>query len=154
MAAITKLQEICAKQKITLPQYELEHDGHFSQLKTFIIKCTAMNQSAIGHGSSKKEAKLDSATNLLKLLNYEVEEYQHKNVTDNFEEELATVCLELRCPIPNYKLLGESGLPHQLEFTYECVFGKIRFEATASTKKGAKQLAAKKMYLYLTTDQP
>lgn len=150
MASISILQELSVRNRTPRPIYELLADGTFSRDKVFIYKCTAEFETAQGIGKSKKEAKMDSATNLLKLINYQqVDETKSEALIGNSVQELTQLCYKKKISYPEYNLLNESGLPHNVEFTYECTVGSNRVVAQHSTKMGAKKLAAYKMFQLL-----
>jgi len=65
----TELQEIVQKaSKCSLPIYEYTDPIGSPHNPTFTVKVIALGKSAIGTGSSKKEASVCAAENLLKLL--------------------------------------------------------------------------------------
>lgn len=62
-----------------------------------------------------------------------------------FLVELQTICMENKVPPPEFFEISSVGPPHNKEFTFECKIASITTEAKASTKKMAKQIAAKEM---------
>lgn len=145
MSAISTLQELCHKNKTADPVYELLTDGTTSRDKIFIYKCTAQFETAQGIGKSKKEAKEDSATNLLKMISFDNKKPE-VIIPEDIVGDLIKLCAKMKINDPQYNLLNESGLAHNVEFTYECCVGSHRVVAQHSTKKGAKKLAAFKMF--------
>lgn len=146
MSSISILQELCDRNRTPHPVYELLADGHTSRDKVFIYQCTAQFETAQGIGKSKKEAKYDSATNILKLINYQVDNKKSDVIPEDVVGDLIKLCAKTKIGDPEYNLLNESGLPHSVEFTYECCVGNHRVVAQHTTKKGAKKLAAHKMF--------
>ncbi|KAJ8964253.1 hypothetical protein NQ317_003556 [Molorchus minor] len=58
---------------------------------------------------------------------------------------LKDICLENKIPDPIFTPVSDVGPPHSREFTFECSIASIKTVATGSTKKMAKQMAAKMM---------
>lgn len=146
MSSISILQELCDRNRTPHPIYELLADGTTSRDKVFIYQCTAQFETAQGIGKSKKEAKYDSATNILKLISYQVDKKSEVIPEDVAVGDLIKLCAKMKIGDPKFNVLNESGLPHNVEFTYECCVGIHRVVAQHSTKKGAKKLAAHKMF--------
>lgn len=145
MASISILQELCDRNRTAHPIYELLADGTSSRDKIFIYECTAQFEKAQGIGKSKKEAKIDSATNILKLINYQVDK-KCEVIPEDVVGDLLKLCAKRKICEPQFNLLNESGLPHNPEFTYECCVDSNRVVAQHATKKGAKKMAAHKMF--------
>lgn len=147
MSSISILQELCDRNKTPYPVYELLADGSSrSRDRVFIYQCTAQFETAQGHGKSKKEAKYDAASNILKLINYQIDD-KKSVIPEDVVGDLIKLCSKMKIDDPQYNLLNESGLPHNVEFTYECCVGSShRVVAQHNTKKGAKKLAAHKMF--------
>ncbi|XP_043487368.1 RISC-loading complex subunit tarbp2-like [Polistes fuscatus] len=69
-----------------------------------------------------------------------------KNVdTTNYIGKLQEYCSVNSLLMPEYVVNNVSGEPHQIKFTMACKLGAIVEEATSTTKKQAKQLAAKQL---------
>lgn len=62
---------------------------------------------------------------------------------------LKELCEEYRLGEPEYKLVGDTGPPHQRQFTMCASLGLHERRATSTTKKAARQLAAEQLYTYL-----
>ncbi|XP_003427268.1 uncharacterized protein LOC100678018 [Nasonia vitripennis] len=60
--------------------------------------------------------------------------------------------LQINGFLPEYKLTGESGPPHNPEFTFVCKYQGKSVEAKGSSKKEAKALAAQRMYETVAKD--
>lgn len=58
---------------------------------------------------------------------------------------LKELCFEYKIPEPIFIMINEDGPPHSKEFTYECCVASLKTVYTSSTKKLAKQYAAKEM---------
>lgn len=62
---------------------------------------------------------------------------------------LKELCEEYRLREPEYELIGDTGPPHQRHFTVRATLGLHERQATSTTKKAARQLAAEQLYTYL-----
>ncbi|KAL0839962.1 hypothetical protein ABMA28_016570 [Loxostege sticticalis] len=62
---------------------------------------------------------------------------------------LKELCEEYRLPGAEYELVGDTGPPHLRHFTILARVGHLTRQATATTKKAARQLAADQLYSYL-----
>jgi RISC-loading complex subunit TARBP2 len=98
---------------------------------------------AVGSGRSKKEAKHDAATCILKRLN-QLENLStqepgpdevilipdllspYKNMLqDNAVGALQELCMTHEIQIPEYKVIGDEGPPHAKQFTIMCQVSKL-----------------------------
>lgn len=62
-----------------------------------------------------------------------------------FSDELRDICMEHKLADPFFEEISGTGPAHAREFTYQCTVSSIKTEATAGTKKVAKQMAAQKL---------
>lgn len=58
---------------------------------------------------------------------------------------LKDICAENNLQDPEYVAVSDIGPPHARIFTFQCVVSSFKEQGTATTKKQAKQIAAKKM---------
>lgn len=56
------------------------------------------------------------------------------------------MCISRRWPPPTYEMTREEGLPHEREFTIECVVSTYKEIGSGKSKKLAKRQAAYKMW--------
>ncbi|XP_069703528.1 interferon-inducible double-stranded RNA-dependent protein kinase activator A homolog [Periplaneta americana] len=161
---VSMLQEMCIR-KSTLPHYELIHDGGGSHEALFKYKVCVGEVIAVGSGRSKKEAKHDAAKIILKRLQEEggsspdisaaevmdVSSPYKGKLQENAVGALQELCLTNDIQVPEYKVVGDEGPPHEKQFTLLCQVSKLEETAVARTKKQAKQLAAHKMLNRLKT---
>lgn len=145
---VTTLQEICLKHQKSPPFYDLVADGTETN-KVFAYSVTAFNESAVGSGRSKMDAKHDAAVLLLRKLD-------QFNFSDDSREappagegnsvgDLLDICVQRNMPLPQFNLVNATGPSHSPNFTYECRVAHVIRLASHSTKKGAKQLVASKL---------
>uniref|UniRef100_A0A0K8TRN9 Putative staufen n=1 Tax=Tabanus bromius TaxID=304241 RepID=A0A0K8TRN9_TABBR len=146
---ITVLQEYCAKNSIERPEYNFMEspDG-----KSFGCRVEAIGLFATGEGRSKKEAKHDAAANILKKLKLDhpgiddIPQAPHEQIPmSDAIITLRDLCLQKNHPLPIFEVVRQSGSPEAPEFEVKCEIASIIRFATFSTKKGAKQLAARKL---------
>lgn len=153
---ISILQELMVERKEAPPDYMFTN----SDKSQFPFKCIVKLSkiSACGYATSKKEAKQNSAQSALQILGLDV-----KYDTDNKPASPQTTVLVPKCaniPIANYvgqlnEMASMNGkhypeysdtiVPTNGLFIASCLFLKWRTEGTGSTKKVAKQDAARKM---------
>lgn len=155
------LQELAVKRN-AVPEYELIFSQQGSHENIFHYQVTILGKQALGVGRSKKEARHEAASKVLKLL--AKRGICHPDMTDepctsaeikadhtqmkapiNCIPKLLDVCFENRIPMAEFVEISDVGPPHCREFTYECRVSFITTRATAGSKKHAKQLAAKDM---------
>lgn len=158
------LQEFTVKHGYSPPEYILVLSKTGSHENEFHYKVNVAHICAPGFGRSKQVAKHDAATKALEILAerglydpqsnpaQEFNAQAHRNESDNpmtpsvnFIGSLKDICCENKLPPPNFIEISDVGPPHCREFTFECCLASIRTQATANTKKQAKQLAAKDM---------
>ncbi|KAF6210465.1 hypothetical protein GE061_013571 [Apolygus lucorum] len=152
---VTLLQELLLKRKIN-PTYNLILNGVGTHEPIFKYEVAAGTQTATGTGKSKKEAKHNAANELLLLLDSGVHSLANE-VTSPYEGvlkenavgELQDFCCTHRLRFPEYKLTRDEGLPHAKVFSWTCTISSFTTEATARTKKNAKQMAAQEMLMRL-----
>uniref|UniRef100_A0A0A9ZIW5 Interferon-inducible double stranded RNA-dependent protein kinase activator A A n=1 Tax=Lygus hesperus TaxID=30085 RepID=A0A0A9ZIW5_LYGHE len=155
---VTILQELLLKKKIN-PTYNLILNGGGTHEPIFKYEVAAADQTAIGTGKSKKEAKHNAANELLRImkatdsaihsLSDDVTSPYEGVLKENAVGELQDFCCTHRLRFPEYKLTRDEGLPHAKVFSWSCTISSFTTEATARTKKNAKQMAAQEMLLRL-----
>lgn len=170
MAQIVKtpvmvLQELATKRGVAPPVYDLvpEQTKQGTHSNEFCYQVEAFEILARGRGSSKQIAKHDAAKNMLNLLQQEGIYLPSENPVQGFVPgsaqlsrdpiktsvncigNLCLLCEENNIPQPQFIEISDVGPPHCRQFTYDCIVASVRTRAIASTKKQAKQLAAKDM---------
>ncbi|XP_044265426.1 RISC-loading complex subunit TARBP2-like [Tribolium madens] len=158
------LQEFTVKRGFSPPEYILVMSKTGTHENEFHYKVNVANVRGMGFGRSKQVAKHNAASKALEILAeqglydpssnpaQEFNAQSHRNESDsplkppvNFIGNLKDMCCELKLPYPEFKEISDVGPPHCREFTYECSIASITTQATANTKKQAKQLAARDM---------
>ncbi|EFA05903.1 R2D2 protein isoform X1 [Tribolium castaneum] len=158
------LQEFTMKRGFSPPEYILVMSKTGTHENEFHYKVNVANVCGLGFGRSKQVAKHNAASKALEILAEQglydpssnpVQEFNaqsHRNESDspqkppvNFIGNLKDMCCEFKLPYPEFKEISDVGPPHCREFTYECCIASITTQATANTKKQAKQLAAREM---------
>ncbi|VDN05842.1 unnamed protein product [Thelazia callipaeda] len=144
----------------------------------FSINCELYNNHTTGHGRTKKIAKQMAAKEmLLKLVEKELfkefglgqtkeeaiaslenlmEDFQKREVGDkcaveNWIGQVNERCQRLKLPNPTYEITEETSAT-QRDFIATCSVGVTTVEARGKTKKIAKSLAAKLMFLRMEED--
>ncbi|XP_074108789.1 protein Loquacious-like isoform X5 [Cotesia typhae] len=179
---VSVLQELLSRRGTT-PKYELVQIEGAVHEPTFRYRVTVADVvdpivSAMGTGRSKKDAKHTAAKAVLdKLIGVNsgdaAADPQINNINDlqnaqpdaegNYGEEkiinnpigsLQEMCMSRHWPPPKYTMEGETGLPHERQFTIVCAMLKYRQVGQGKSKKLAKRQAAHKMWQALrdTTD--
>lgn len=160
------LQELTVKRCWPPPEYELIRDLTIqgTHINEFHYRVEVANRTAYGDGSSKQIAKHAAAKGLLEVLakdglyhpnenpiqsipglNEKVASNYPVNTPVNCIQPLNEFCDENKIPTPKFEEVSAEGPPHCREFTYDCRVASITTRAKASTKKQAKQIAAKEM---------
>lgn len=159
------LQELSTKLGISPPVYELitELTKQGTHKNEFFYEVQAFQRIARGTGSSKQIAKHDAAKRMLQQLQDANIYHPAENPVHGFVPgsaklnnqpiktsvncigTLCELCEENDIPQPQFEEILDVGPPHCRQFTYDCIVNSIRTRATASTKKQARQLAAKDM---------
>ncbi|KAJ3648323.1 hypothetical protein Zmor_020134 [Zophobas morio] len=158
------LQEFTVKHGYSPPEYVLVMSKTGTHENEFHYKVNVANVCAMGFGRSKQVAKHNAASKALEQLAnkglydpnsnpaQEFNAQSHRNESDsplkppvNFIGTLKDLCGEYKLPYPVFNEISDVGPPHCREFTYECKVSSITTQATANTKKQAKQLAARDM---------
>ncbi|XP_050519183.1 RISC-loading complex subunit tarbp2-like [Diabrotica virgifera virgifera] len=162
------LQELAIKKGFQSPHYEITHSVTGTHNNRFDYRVRVAGVEATGTGCSKQISKHDAAYNALKLLEedgiYDPKEIPMREFkasiiqkqceldagaaipsSVNFVAPLKDICAEKKIQDPVFKELSDVGPPHCREFTYECGIGSVKTVATSTTKKMAKQLAAREM---------
>lgn len=150
---VTELQEICAQRKAPLPRYESAgEDSSVSPAKIFSTAVTALGQTCVGTGRSKKDSKHAAALKLLKLLanhgesTVELDDQQQQTVSSSDKvTEVRDICIQRNFQVPEFECVRSSGPSHAPEFEFECRIGNIVRRGVHNTKKGAKQAACHEM---------
>lgn len=108
---------------------------------------------AEGTGRSKQEAKHQAAANLLKIVEKDMEkpgEFSKLEMNNRTEIDyvgtLLDICVKRNLPVASFELIDSHGPSHAPSFTYECTVSHLKKKGTHSSKKGAKQVAAKAMF--------
>ncbi|XP_050313274.1 interferon-inducible double-stranded RNA-dependent protein kinase activator A homolog [Anthonomus grandis grandis] len=146
------LHELMTKLGLSPPDYNLVFQLSGSHKNRFDFQVNAGGIQATGSGTSKQIGKQQAAKNALEKL-AEIGIYKPINLpVSNTNEvaldcivELHTLCLDNKMCPPEYFEISSVGPPHNKEFTYGCRIGSINTEATSSSKKMARRLAAKEM---------
>ncbi|CAH1126313.1 unnamed protein product [Ceutorhynchus assimilis] len=154
---ISILQELASKDHVGAPLYEACGSGP-DHMKSFECTCTFNGRTAMGKGLTKKDAKHDAANNMLKACGVQM---------DN-NEALPNICLvpsKTKSAIPiNYvgrlnefcsgnrycpAVYTENPIITNNQFGLICTFQEFSTNGYGSTKKDAKQEAAKNMLLLI-----
>jgi len=162
---VSLLQELCVRKGIT-PKYDLVQIEGAVHEPTFKNRVTVAEFSDFGSGQSKKKAKHSAAKAILdKLLGSQafggalsetatdgtiVSNHVSGNSYDDGIQgnpigTLQELCMSRRWPPPIYDLNAEEGLPHERQFTINCIVGKYKEPGAGKSKKVAKRQAAYKM---------
>lgn len=159
---VSILQEFCVKNRHSAPIYTLIEDGTNLPTpdKTFVYEVIAFDYKADGRGRNKNSAKHEAAINLISILRND-ERYrselgaQHPEVPRDAcpdidaVSSLMDICVDRDLPIAQFRIQQASGAAHAPEFVVECQVASIVRVGVFSSKKGAKQLAAKKVLAVL-----
>ncbi|GBP07498.1 Interferon-inducible double-stranded RNA-dependent protein kinase activator A homolog A [Eumeta japonica] len=163
--AVSVLQELAVKLG-KVPEYECVGQTGPPHLAVFQYRCTAMGATVIASARSKKEAKQEAARLCLAelaargmpvnqslpssvLSSGSVEEDEAVLPSYSYVALLKELCEQYRLPASTYQLVGDAGPAHLRHFTVRVSVGGHAREATATTKKAARQLAASYLYKYL-----
>ncbi|XP_064292004.1 uncharacterized protein LOC128669606 [Plodia interpunctella] len=171
--AATVLQEMMVKLH-TIPEYEFIAQSGPQHQAMFEYRCKAQGIEVTARGRCKKDAKQEVAKLMLKKLAAAGYKVPHPYGLDNytpmggqsipgggdivepasqgarsFVALLKELCAEYRLPAVEYDLVSDTGPPHQRHFTMKARVGQHSREATSTTKKAARQIAAEKLYTYL-----
>lgn len=156
---ITILQEICMKRHSAMPYYDLVADGTEEPLKIFAFTVDVFGQTARGQGKSKKDAKHEAAINILNILK-KMNEFkadlqdvpgqvnqQRPQATEGGDAigQLLDICVQKDWPHATFELRKACGTAHAPFFEFECRIASLVRVGGASTKKGAKQIAAQEV---------
>lgn len=175
---VSILQEMMVK-NLSIPAYELIHDGGGSHANTFTYRVTCNGLTAVGMGRSKKDAKHEAAKAMLKTIAKhrghlqlpaspaqspvrtplppvvpEVRRIPPNVPFVNAVGVLQDLCVANNLTQPKYELISEVGPPHAKVFTIQCEVSTFKEIGVARTKKQAKQDAAKQMLDKLTNLVP
>lgn len=148
---ITELQEICARRKVPLPVYESTGEDTSMPAKIFSTSVTALGQTCVGIGRSKKDSKHHAALKMLKLLGskdeseIDLDESQMTAFSSDKVTEVRDICVQRNFEVPEFECVRSSGPSHAPEFEFECRVGSIVRCGVHNTKKGAKQAACHNM---------
>ncbi|XP_037029080.1 uncharacterized protein LOC119069209 [Bradysia coprophila] len=159
---VSLLQEFCVKKRQSAPIYTLIEDGTNQPTpdKTFVYEVLAFDYKAVGRGRNKNNAKHEAANNLIQILQNddlyrdELSVQQPEVPRDACPEidavsVLMDICVDRNLPIAQFRIQQASGAAHAPEFVVECQVASIVRVGVFSSKKGAKQLAAKKVLAVL-----
>lgn len=159
---VSLLQEFCVKKRHSAPIYTLIEDGTSTPIpgQTFVYEVVAFDYVADGRGRNKNNAKHEAANNLIQMLQQddkyrdELSAHQPEVPRDACPEidavsALMDICVDRNLPIAQFRIQQASGAAHAPEFVVECQVASIVRVGVFSSKKGAKQLAAKKVLAVL-----
>ncbi|KAL1514180.1 hypothetical protein ABEB36_003478 [Hypothenemus hampei] len=159
------LQEFTVSRSLPPPDYHIIFQQSGTHLNRFDFVVSVAGIQARGTGSSKQIGKHQAALNALRILQemglYNPSENpvaafkSEMTINDNDNGtvpislncimELTALCMENKLPAQEFIEISSVGPPHNKEFTYECKVASVTTQAKSSTKKMAKQLAAKEM---------
>ncbi|XP_057336787.1 RISC-loading complex subunit tarbp2 isoform X6 [Microplitis mediator] len=166
---VSVLQELLSRRGTT-PKYELVQIEGAVHEPTFRYRVTVADVVAMGTGRSKKDAKHGAAkavldkligvssgdlatdtqiNNINDLQNSQPDAegtYGDEKVVNNPIGSLQEMCMSRHWPPPKYTMEGETGLPHERQFTIVCSMLKYRQVGLGKSKKLAKRQAAHKMW--------
>lgn len=156
---VSLLQEYCVKKRHSAPMYTLIEDGTNQPTmdKTFVYEVSAFGYTADGRGRNKNNAKHEAAANLIQSLQND-ERYRDIGQSEvprdacpeiDAVSVLMDLCVDRNLPIADFRIQQASGAAHAPEFVVECQVASIVRVGVYSNKKGAKQLAAKKVLAVL-----
>lgn len=159
---VSILQEFCVKMRHSAPIYTLIEDGTNLPTpdKSFVYEVIAFDYKANGRGRNKNNAKHEAASNLISILRND-ERFRSELGAHQPEvpreacpdidavSSLMDICVDRNLPIAQFRIQQASGAAHAPEFVVECQVGSIVRVGVFSSKKGAKQLAAKKVLAVL-----
>lgn len=159
---VSLLQEFCVKKRHSAPIYTLVEDGTNLPTpdKSFVYEVIAFDYTGDGRGRNKNNAKHEAAAHLISQLQSderyrtELSVHQPEVPRDACPEidavsVLMDVCVDRNLPIAQFRIQQASGAAHAPEFVVECQVASIVRVGVFSSKKGAKQLAAKKVLAVL-----
>ncbi|XP_053667230.1 uncharacterized protein LOC128716335 [Anopheles marshallii] len=148
---VTLLQEMCAKNKSSLPLYQYideEISLHAPNVKIFTYKVSALGKQANGVGRSKQEAKHEAAWQLIRLA-LDLPACADDEIVAALGVDrvcqVRDICIQRNFPLPEIELVRNYGPSHAPVFEYECRIQEIVRRGVHATKKGAKQIACQEM---------
>ncbi|XP_052893052.1 RISC-loading complex subunit tarbp2 isoform X2 [Anopheles moucheti] len=159
---VTMLQEICAKNKSSLPVYQFINEEvslHAPNVKIFTFKVSALGKQANGVGRSKQESKHEAAWQLIRLV-LNLPACAEDDIVAAAGErgslaalelgadrvcQVRDICIQRNFPLPEIELVRNYGPSHAPVFEYECRIQEIVRRGVHATKKGAKQIACQEM---------
>ncbi|XP_031849263.1 protein Loquacious-like [Nomia melanderi] len=161
---ISILQETVAKCNVPLPVYTEICMAGTHQTK-FVFQVKWSEYVAKGDGTTKKEAKQNAAKEMIRLLSLKTESptenSRELNTSDSSDDTLNNYvgllqehCQKMNLPDPCYEHFGTTGPHHRPVFEIRCTVASEHSEESASTKKIAKQKAAKKLLEHLSKNKP
>ncbi|CAG9759471.1 unnamed protein product [Ceutorhynchus assimilis] len=156
------LQELAMHKGFGTPDYEIIFAAAGSHQNRFDYRVTVAGIQASGSGSSKQISKHQAAHNALMRLKELGIYVPAENPVASFKVplrdegspfepalncivELGYITTENKLPCAEFVEISSVGPPHKREFTFDCKMASLTTTATASTKKMAKQIAAKEM---------
>ena len=166
--ALVQLNGYCTKNGLKMEE-EYEYTGP-SHCRVYVctLKVGGHVGSGTGEGKTKKEAKMKAALDIMKRITEDELEATDSGAVPspktpdgpNYKVHLQEYCQKRNLGIPGYSVLGTTGPPHQLVFEIRCQvyrsFEELVGEGlgVGSTKKVAEIEAAKKVYEFLTNENP
>ncbi|XP_055320466.1 uncharacterized protein LOC129577455 [Sitodiplosis mosellana] len=148
---VTVLQELCVQENELVV---FEYVPHETDSTMFSCLVAAFDLVSSGSGRSKKEAKHEASEHLMAQL-AKMDRFKQKlqkvpetprPISDSDAiAVLLEICVQRNFPMPTFELMQSGGEPHPPMFTYVCQVSKIKRTGTFSTKKGARQIAAREV---------
>lgn len=153
---IAILQEVCFSKQLGAPTYNVIQD---IPLDFIVVVSTPMDDNtAIGKGRTKKEAKHNAAKELLEELQLlkpqdnklsltkQDSTRKKANLDSHAINLLGDFCLNYNLPIVEFRDLCGTGPSNNPVFTVECKISSIIRHGQGTTKKGAKHIAAEQVF--------
>lgn len=130
--------------------------------QVFCVKLTVGNREFVGQGVNQRLARQDAAAKALKSIDEDPIPIKKDQATSMVDSEVKNTNMSGSGDAPDnkseisqvyevanfnglhleFKVLDESGPPHQKEYKIQCTVGNITVEETGSSKKEAKRKAA------------
>ncbi|XP_076657703.1 protein Loquacious-like [Halictus rubicundus] len=127
-----------AKQNAAKAMIELLASLNFSNFSALKLPT---EQKALGHNLQSSINLSDSSSSSLPTCS--------EDIFTNYVGSLMEYCVKNRMPDPCFDVVSITGESHNLTFTMSCTIGSVSKQASATTKKAAKQNAAKEILQHL-----
>lgn len=159
---VCALEELASQQNFELRYELLPIQDKDASRNTYQYKLTAGSVKVYGKGFSKQEAKHNAAikafTQLTDFDNDTSIQSQDNDANQdavlNIVGSLTKFLSENKFPLPKFELVSAVGESHSKLFTIECKVGTVSLQGTDTTKKKAKNSAAKHMLEFLSEMNP